>query len=112
VIDFQLVLRKTLHLHSPFSMGETTSHASFVISQSSVRGLSDACMALLESLIGDMLIGAKASVQLASNAAIATGSKTMFIILRSRIDFRITVIWMGLCHGWWAVGSLASGSFS
>jgi hypothetical protein len=45
----------------PFNMGATASQASLVISQSSVRGLSDACIVVLEKKADVRMGGAKAS---------------------------------------------------
>jgi hypothetical protein len=48
-------------MDSPFNMGATASQASLVISQSSVRGLSDACMTVFEKNLVVRMGGAKAS---------------------------------------------------
>jgi hypothetical protein len=53
----------------PFNMGETASQASFVISQSSVRGLSDACMTALEKSLDDVRMGGAKAVALMVKAA-------------------------------------------
>jgi hypothetical protein len=54
--------------NSPFNMGETASQASLVISQSSVRGLDDACTIVFANLVVRMG-GAKALALMVKAAA-------------------------------------------
>jgi hypothetical protein len=64
----------------PFNMGETASQASLVISQSSVRGLSDACIAVFEKNADVRMGGAKAWALMIEAAA--TARERICMVLR------------------------------
>jgi hypothetical protein len=72
--------------NSPFNMGDTASQASLVISQSSVRGLSVACMMVLEKNLVVRMGGANA-LALTIKAA-AKERETICMVLRSMGIFR------------------------
>jgi hypothetical protein len=70
-------------MNLPFNMGETASQASLVISQSSVRGLSDACMTVFEKNADVRMGGAKASALMIKAAA--KEKETICMVLKCEV---------------------------